>query len=287
MTRRRQVAFATNSDFPTGAPDDRTAFAELEALGVDAVPAVWDDPAVRWSELDAVVIRSTWGYDRRSTEFLDWVARTASVTSFYNPPDLVRWNAHKSYLLDLEDDGARIVPTEVVKQGSGRTLASILQEREWHDAVVKPAIGANAVELRTVREHELGVGEEHLRALLARGDALVQPLVAGIQEAGERSLVFLDGKFSHAAAVPHVLAGGPREGEPTVVDATTRAAAEAVVNELPLHPLYARVDFLPAPEGGWWLSELELIEPYLYLRTDPTAPGRFAVAIRARLDGPP
>ena len=37
--------------------------------------------------------------------------------------------------------------------------------------------------------------------------------------------------------------------------------------------------------GGYWLIELELIEPSLYLRTDPGAPARFAQALHERVNG--
>jgi hypothetical protein len=283
-TSARRVAFATNAEFPECAPDDRTAISELAELGVEAVPAVWDDRSIDWSQFAAVVLRSTWGYERRWEEFLRWVDGVGGSAALWNPPDLVRWNAHKGYLLDLEKEGADIVPTELVREGSGRSFRSVLLDRGWTDAVVKPAVGANGVLLRIVRASELGAGEEHLRRLLHEGDALIQPLAHRVERVGERSLVFLDGEFSHAAEYPYVLAGGPREGTGIQVDAETRRAAERIVASLSEPPLYARADFLPAEPDGWWLSELELIEPYLHLRTDPAAPRRFAQAILRRLD---
>lgn len=277
------MAFATYAELPRGSPDDHPAVAELLALGIAAVPAAWDDPAVDWSRFEAVVVRSTWGYDRRAPEFLGWVDRVARVSHLWNPPRMIRWNAHKGYLLDLARSGARIVPTELVAQGSDRSLGSILLERGWSEVVVKPAVGANAALLRVVREGEGEAGEAHLRSVLAAGDALVQPWLRRVETAGECSLVFFDGAFSHAAAYPHVLAGGSREGEPIRIDDATREAAERIVAQLPVRPLYARADFLPSDPDGWCLSELELIEPYLFLRTDPDAPHRFARAIRAWL----
>lgn len=48
---------------------------------------------------------------------------------------------------------------------------------------------------------------------------------------------------------------------------------------LPEVPLYARVDLVQANDAAdYWLMELELIEPSLYLRMDPDAPRRFAEA---------
>ena len=46
-------------------------------------------------------------------------------------------------------------------------------------------------------------------------------------------------------------------------------------------PLYARVDLLRVDAERVGVIELELIEPALYLRCDPEAPRRFAVAFDA------
>jgi hypothetical protein len=49
-------------------------------------------------------------------------------------------------------------------------------------------------------------------------------------------------------------------------------------------PLYARADFVRDDDGaGFWLMELELIEPSLYLRMDAAAPQRFARALHERV----
>ena len=58
--------------------------------------------------------------------------------------------------------------------------------------------------------------------------------------------------------------------------------ARAAVRAAGAPQLYARVDLVRAIDGdGWWLMELELIEPALYLRMDPGAPRRFAEAFQA------
>jgi len=280
MTRARSaIAFVTSAAHADSTPDDRLALSELDTLGIRAVPAVWDDPAVPWGEFSAVVLRSTWDYYRRYDEFLAWLDRTARVTTVWNPPELVRWNSHKRYLLDVAAAGARVVPTEVAVRGSGRTLSSIVALRGWSDVVVKPAVGADAYRLRRMRKDEPTDGEAHLCDLLATGDALVQPFVAGAERAGERSLVFFDGKFSHATEYAFVLGSKARVGRGLAAPRSLVTQAQEVVAHLSQVPLYARADFLPGDGGEWLLGELELIEPDLFLRTDPAAPQRFARAI--------
>lgn len=250
---------------------------------MQALPTVWDDESVDWTGFDAIVIRSTWDYHRRRDEFLGWLERARKATTVWNPPELVRWNSHKSYLVDLSTRGAAIVPTELIPQGSDRPVRSVLDARGWPAVVIKPAVGADGEGLRIVDRGGMTVGERHFRSLLAKGDVLVQPLLERVRVAGERSLVFFDGRFSHAVSHPFVLEGGSRAGKPATQDARTRGDAARIVAGLSRKPLYARVDLLPSDEGRWLVSELELIEPDLYLRTDPGAAGRFAEALLEKL----
>jgi hypothetical protein len=54
------------------------------------------------------------------------------------------------------------------------------------------------------------------------------------------------------------------------------------LDALPETLLYARVDFVRDDKNDFLVMELELIEPSMYLRTDPGAPMRFARAIDNR-----
>ena len=75
------------------------------AAGLDARPAVWDDPAVDWAAADLVLVRSTWDYVQRLDEFLAWADQVAAVTRLANSPAVLRWNTDKRYLGDLERGG--------------------------------------------------------------------------------------------------------------------------------------------------------------------------------------
>ena len=102
-----------------------------------------------------------------------------------------------------------------------------------------------------------------------------------IATAGELSLVFLGGEPSHAC-VKHPAPGDFRvQGElggrraPLTPEPALVAHAEAVLRACPGPQLYARVDLLES-EGEWLLTEVELIDPALYLADAPGAAGRFA-----------
>jgi glutathione synthase/RimK-type ligase-like ATP-grasp enzyme len=286
-----RVAFVTHEGRPAGAADDELAARALRASGVAVESIPWDRPGAPWCDFDAVVLRSTWDYHRRASEFLAWLgALETAGARLWNPARLVRWNAHKRYLLDLEARGVAIVPTALVERDvferDGRaSLAAIIEERGWRDAVVKPAISANAE--GTFRA-TAGEGEDRFRALLAGGDVLVQPFVPEIQEEGEHSFIFLGETLAltvrKRAASGDFRVQGNHGGEATRVfpGEALLARARAVVGALEGPWLYARVDAVRRGDE-LLLMELEAIEPELFLRLDAAAPAVFAGAVRDRL----
>lgn len=204
------------SSLPGGTEDDRRLVHALGQCGVSAT--------IRpWGEGNGGILCSTWDYTERYEEFLAWTASMGG--RLLNEPSLVRWNAHKSYLLDLEERGVRIVPTRMVRAG----------EESEVEGLIKPAIGASSQGVRRIERTR--IRPDH--------DTLVQPVVEG----PERCLIFFRGEFSHA--VHRDVAAH----EPT---ANELALAKHALDGIDY--LYARVDLI-----GPLLLELELIEPELYL----------------------
>ena len=128
-----------------GAPeDDRRLVAELQGMGADARIAAWDAPGVDWAGFSAAVVRSTWDYHLRPEAFLFWVEETGRATRLFNPPEVLAWNAHKSYLADLQLAGVPVVATWRGDLADASALDRLLAERGWNDVVVKPAISASS-----------------------------------------------------------------------------------------------------------------------------------------------
>lgn len=283
-----KIGLATCAKVPDLTPDDRLLLDELLRRGVDARPVIWDDPSVPWSTLDGVMIRSCWDYTERPGEFLAWMdSLEAAGVPLWNPAGLVRWNHHKGYLLELERSGVPIVPTVFLDRGSRISLSSLLEERGWPEAVIKPAISASAY--RTSRVSLAGAvdAQEALDDLLADGDVLVQRFLPEIASLGEWSFLFFAGTFSHALLkrpgagdfrVQTELGGSAVRQEPP---AGLFEQAQAVARRIPEPWLHARVDGVDLG-GTFTLMELELIEPFLFLADDPLAPARLADALTAR-----
>ncbi len=257
----------------------------------------WDDPSVDWSSFGAAWIRSTWDYTGRSDEFLTWTARVAALTRLWNPAEVVAWNSHKSYLLELAAAGVAVVPTEPVAAGTAVDLVALMDDRGWDEVVVKPAVGAGAVGAERVPRSRARAWTEADRARTAP-DRLVQPLVVEVAD-GEVSLLVVEGRLTHAVRkVPapgdfrvHAHLGGRELAhEPTPAERDLARAVLAVdaLADGPLASggeplLYARVDCVTTAQGPQ-LMELELIEPSLFLPlAPPDARRTLADAVVARL----
>lgn len=284
------VAIATCSrrDIVATDGDDDALIDALGRIGIDAVPAVWDDDQVDWSQFDLVVIRTTWDYDERRDEFVDWAHRVEEVTTLCNSADVVRWNTHKGYLMELEERGVPVVPTAWLGAGDDVELAALAASRRWDAVVVKPAVAAGSRGLTIVDTHP-GDGQAALDALLESHDVMVQPLLRRVATDGELSIVCLDGRYSHAIRKTpragdvriQVEFGGTYVPETPTDDLV--ALAEWVVDSTGADLLYARVDLVPADDGTWQVGEVEATEPSLYLDRVEGAADRAAAAIAARL----
>lgn len=283
------VAFVTCKKLPDVTDDDRLAANALLARGVRVTPHVWNAPA-DWRAFDAVVLRSCWDYHLRPAEFFDWVnAREREGARLWNHPAILRWNAEKSYLRDLQSHGVPIVPTVWVAQGQPAQLAQILREHHWARAVVKPAISATAHLTALVNDASAPAAQAHLDEVLRHGAALVQEYLP-VHEAGEWSLMFFRGVFSHAVQkfaragdfrVQNDFGGRAVTAQPDasiIADAqrALTAAQRATAAASPI--LYARVDGI-VHHGVFHLMELELLEPALFLASNAAAPTRFAAAL--------
>ena len=260
----------------------------LEARGATVAVRAWNAPDASFDGFDAVIFRSNWDYHHAAEDFLTWLARweTAGV-AFWNPPDLVRWNLSKRYLLDLDKAGVPVVPTVILEDGDAALLPSVMAERGWLLAVVKPLLSASAHDTTLVPLAEAPAVARAVADGRIRRPVMVQPFVEEIRRRGEWSLVFIDGTLTHAA-LKHPGDGDfrvqPRFGGRAAAarpDAAVAAVGRRALDALPLAPLYARVDGVETA-AGFTIMEVELHEPGLFFPLAPEAAEAFADAILRR-----
>lgn len=262
--------------------------AALDAVGLDAAVADWDDPEVDWTGFRLALLRSTWDYTERFAEFLAWAERTAQLTTLVNPPPVIRWNTDKHYLRDLARAGVPTVPTQFVEPGerAAEALERFLRQgaAEW---VVKPAVGAGSRDAARYARGEDRPASDHIERLLDAGrSVLLQPYLDQIDLHGETALIYFTGRFSHAIRKGPLLRRGtaPTEALFAAEHITPRApgadelqVAERALAALPFAaPLYARVDLIRSEDVKPCLLELELTEPSLFFAHSPGAAQRFA-----------
>lgn len=287
------VALATAAEVPELDAEGQSLIRCLAGLDVQAVPAVWDDPAIRWLDFDLVVVRSTWDYPTRLMDFLAWAERVSSTTVLLNPPGLLAWTTDKNYLHSLEAAGVPIVPSAILNPGAAPEHAYL-----GHEHVVKPTVSAGSKDTLRLGPDEHDRSVQHTRSLLDQGrGVLVQPYLSDVDTTGETALVYVDGVFSHATRKAAILqrGAGPVAGlfaeeelSPRTASAAERDVGDRAIAAVPTQPgeppLYARVDLLPTADGPLVL-ELELAEPSLFLQYHDGAAHRLAHAIRQRAVG--
>src|SRR6267154_661640 len=114
----------------------------MQKFGVEAVPVAWD-AAIDWSRFDQIILRSCWDYHLRTAEFLAWISDLDRLcVPIQNSARLVRWNADKRYLRNLNPEGSVMLPTVWIEEDEETSVQSILQSRGWDSAVVKPTVSA-------------------------------------------------------------------------------------------------------------------------------------------------
>ncbi|ALN60511.1 hypothetical protein GLE_5170 [Lysobacter enzymogenes] len=284
------LALVVSDVQPQPHEDDAGLLAALSEHGIHARPRIWSDPAVDWAGHDALLVRSTWDYFQRYTEFLQWYQRIDELRCpIANPLPLLVWNSDKRYLLDLAAQGVAIVATAHARGGElDAALASMQGE-----VVVKPSVSGGA--WNTVRGR---IGDaafaEALAALPRELDYLIQPFLPQVVEDGEWSLLFFGGIYSHAVLkkpaqgdyrVQTYFGGRADLTEPLApVLAAARRALDAVAALGHRDHAYVRVDGVVV-DGALRIMELEFIEPFLHLAAHPPAARAFAAQLAQRWSG--
>lgn len=265
-----KIALATAARLPDGAADTTHLQRALADEGCSGGAVVWSDPDVDWSRYDLVVLHSPWDYTDDAGCFLDWLERAAKVSALVNPPALVRWNANKSYLLDLASAGVPVVPSVVLDRGADASVEDLAERLGGRgDLVLKPAVGAGG--RHVVRLPSLADVAEVARKKHADQPCLVQSFQPAILTRGELSAICVDGAVTHVVLKSagggefriHERYGGRTLAVPS--EPWIAAFVRDVLSALPIPGRVARVDFTVDGDSPI-LMEVEVIEPDLYLR---------------------
>jgi glutathione synthase/RimK-type ligase-like ATP-grasp enzyme len=276
------ILIATCSEYPHPTPNLEALLKAVRAQGAEAAYLPWKTtPPETFTLADAVLPLCCWDYYDDPQRFLGWIdALEAGGASLLNPPELLRWNFRKTYLLEMAAAGLAVPKTFHLTDASRQAIEQHMDQESWRIAVVKPV------------SSQSGHGVQKIERAQAdpwpAGEVLLQEYQEDIGSLGETTMTFVDGVFSHA--VRRVLKSGEWRAntqygttyERVEVSRDIIEAAQAYIGFLPQTPLYARVDGLVRGDN-FMLMELELIDPYLYLEFASGSADVMARALLRRL----
>ena len=257
----------------------------LEAQGLKVNVTFWDNPSYEWQKTKSVLFRTVWDYFERFDEFWEWLEQVKTKTRLINSYELIKWNIDKHYLRDLKNNGIQVVPTYFADRGKNIGLKEIANLNAWKHIVIKPAISASAFNTYKITNDEIEQKEQLFHELLQTHDMLVQPFFPTISELGEASLMVFGGEFTHAILkkakagdfrVQDDFGGTVHDYNPTQEEIKF---AEKVFQSCTSLPIYGRVDIVWDSNKHIYLSELEIIEPELWIRNRPESANKIAEAV--------
>ncbi|MBB6236384.1 glutathione synthase/RimK-type ligase-like ATP-grasp enzyme [Pedobacter sp. AK013] len=275
------IALVTYLD--KGAYDSATVESEddkllnfLKEKGLNIKKVIWNDRDVNWEDYSHAILKSPWDYFDLIEEFYLWLDYLeAKKIKLLNPIEVVRWNANKKYLREIEAAGLKVTPSFFIQNQEKVNLAHFFEEFNTHKLIVKPCVsGGGAKNTFKVTFDNVNEVNQKLNLLIQNEDFIIQPFLPEILEGGEWSFIFFNGEYSHSLikqAKPGDFRVQPAHGgsvHPQKPSEELAATAQQYVTLFAKDCLYARVDGTFV-NGEFLLMELELIEPFLFLNTEP------------------
>jgi len=261
--------------------EDPLLFDFLTSKGLHVDYLIWTDEQINWDLYDFVLIKSIWDYIDQYDYFLKWLDNLrAKNIIILNPSNVVKWNSDKRYLREIEIAGLPVIEFDIIERGNDFKAEYFFERFSSDSLVLKPTIGGGSKNVILVNQSTVKSLKKSINSLLNQCSYIVQPFVTKVQEAGEWSLIYFGGSFSHAVLkqakpgdfrVQHYLGGTIQKIEPPneLINLGYK-----YIEKFARGCLYARVDGV-LTDSGFKLMELELIDPYLFLFTDMDAYKRY------------
>lgn len=285
------VTYESKGSYPDyNAEDENIVLGNiLKDFGLDFKLEIWSNPQVDWTQFTHLLIKSPWDYFDRYAEFLVWCNYIKSLgVKVFNDMDTILWNSDKKYLLDVQKKGFHIVPTFFLDKGKEPDLESCFQQFNTDLLVIKPTVSGGSKNTIKLDKKDWKTQKPTIDSFVETEEYMVQPFIEEIASVGEFSYLFFNGQFSHAVLksaksgefrVQHYFGGQVKSVNPSK---DQLQKIQQIVDEFAEDTLYARVDGVWI-EGVFYLMELELIEPYLFLFTSESAKNNYREAVKRKL----
>lgn len=268
------VRYKINETYIKGVENDEDSelLSFLEHKGLLIKSVTWNDNTINWKEFGLIILKSPWDYHENIVLFYKWLDKIKSLgIKLLNPIDIIKWNSNKRYLRDISKSGLLTVETIYLKKGSQLKIDnSLFKQLNSDKIVVKPCISASAKNTFVVKKNDFSKKSKIINSLLLKEEYLAQPFIEEIINEGEWSFVFFNSKFSHSALkipkkgdfrVQHSHGGTIEYPKPKL---KIIEQVKKYIKIFAKNTLYVRVDGI-IKEGNFYLMEIEMIEPYLFL----------------------
>ena len=264
-----KIALLTCQKLPNLLESDQFLIPALAEKNIVAIPEIWDDENVNWSEYHYLIFRNTWDYYEKEASLNAWLLKIQILgIKTLNPLPVIQQNKHKFYLRDLQNLGFDIIPTLFLDKTETLNLSEIIP-KSWKKAVIKPAFSGGSFQTKVFDVVDIEEINIEYRQIANQKELLLQEFVPEIQTVGETSFIFFNKKFSHCVNKKPIdgdfRVQSQFGGHYTLIAPNVEFIHQAldIVNSFPENLLYARVDGIII-NNQLQLMEVECIEPDLY-----------------------
>ncbi len=287
LTDKRYLEPNPNNEYKNNVfvEDDLLKIA-LEQIGYSVYRTNWDNKNFDWRSTKYALFRTTWDYFNRFKEFSNWLEKTKTLTTFIHDSSIINWNIDKHYLLELKEKKINVIPSIFIKKGETISFERIIEKIKSDNLVLKPCVSGAGRHTYLFNKNNLSEIERIFNQLILEEDLMLQPYQKNITNKGEVAYIIFNGLYSHAIhkmakkgefRVQDDFGGTISSYSPSIKEINF---AESVVKKMNKPLAFARVDVIWDNNDELCVSELELIEPELWLRNTPSASHKFATSIK-------
>lgn len=277
----KTIALLTNSEWSNLSTDHQLLIEPLKRHGFSPQPIVWDNKNTNWDNFDIIVIASAWGYYKKVEEYLELIVKIDKLNiPLWNPPNVIKWNVNKKYLLELKEKGASIVPTLLVTNKSSiKKIGEEILKNNWKEIILKPVFGGGGYNVLRGNINSFNIIKSYIQKFSLTSDIIIQPLMKEVIDEGEYSFIFIGGEYSHtiisiqSSRTLNVVRKYSTIKKVTPPKELIKQATD-IYNLLPSTLLYARIDAVNI-NGKLCLMEAEINEPRLYFGMHPQSIEKF------------
>lgn len=250
-----------------------------------------DIPDEIWDGIDGALLNLAWDYNLNCGQFLVLLKKIEKKgIKLFNSYDTVVWNSNKTYLRDLKENGIHTIETLYVDKHKGTQLRDFIEQHDNSSFVLKPSISAAGY--KTFKANSIEEAQKIYDAEYREGETvMIQPYISDVASEGEWSFMFFNSVYSHNVLktvdgdgfkIQYTWDHTEYDGaEDWMIHSATDILkkVEEIINYV---PLYARVDVV-RHDDDLMVMEIELIEPFMYLFTEP-AFDMYVAALKERIE---